>query len=311
MTILSDERGSNHLTSPEEYFGFAMGSARKLARWHPILSYFRYLAESSNRLLYTEYGRDWGDRPLALLTISSPENLRNLEVSTDRAKSALRRANVPTQRTNISCGSRALHLPRHLLDPRKRSRPHPAHAGARPRTSHADRRPNLAHPRSSHFADRSIAQSEWTGNSRRLVRGNTGQSLRRIVTASTVSPIRGARQQSRLVHAQSARKPETVESVLSAWHPQIVFDLHQMQANGPRFVVPPYIDPYDPNVDPLIQVQTSAIGSAIAAELTAQGKPGVATSVIFEAFSPSRAYSHYHGGAEFSPKRPARGWPRR
>ena len=54
-------------------------------------------------------------------------------------------------------------------------------------------------------------------------------------------------------------------------HPQLVFDMHQMNRDGARFMVPPFIDPLDPNQDPVIQQGFAALGSAIAARLTAAG----------------------------------------
>ena len=45
----------------------------------------------------------------------------------------------------------------------------------------------------------------------------------------------------------------TLEHLYDRWHPQIVHDVHQMGTRGARLFVPPYIDPWEPNVDPALR----------------------------------------------------------
>jgi len=85
-------------------------------------------------------------------------------------------------------------------------------------------------------------------------------------------------------------------NVHNAWHPFIIVDMHQMGNRGARLFVPPYVDPYEPNIDPIIRQQVAVMGTFIASELTAQGKGGVMHSSGFDAWTPARAYHHYHGG---------------
>jgi hypothetical protein len=81
-------------------------------------------------------------------------------------------------------------------------------------------------------------------------------------------------------------------------HPQAVFDMHQMGRLGPRYMVPPFIDPLDPNQDPVIQQGFAMLGTHIAQRLTAAEKPGVVTHAIFDNYSPSLAYGNYHGSVD-------------
>ncbi|NNF13877.1 MAG: hypothetical protein HKN72_11670, partial [Gemmatimonadetes bacterium] len=83
----------------------------------------------------------------------------------------------------------------------------------------------------------------------------------------------------------------------NAWHPQIVHDVHQMGSRGARIFFPPYIEPWEPNIDPAITTAVNQLGAYMAAELTAQGKRGVVVNAQYDAFTPARAYMHYHGAA--------------
>jgi len=78
--------------------------------------------------------------------------------------------------------------------------------------------------------------------------------------------------------------------------PEIVHDIHQMDANGARLFLPPYLDPVEPNVDPLLIDGVNALGSAMAWELAGQGKTGISINSTYDAWTPARAYQHYHGG---------------
>jgi hypothetical protein len=88
----------------------------------------------------------------------------------------------------------------------------------------------------------------------------------------------------------------TIDSLHSVWHPEIVNDIHQQGSNGSRIFIPPYMDPVEPNVDPIIMAGVAQMGKAITWRLTAAGKVGVANNTSYDAWTPARAYQHYHGG---------------
>ncbi|MCY7376581.1 MAG: hypothetical protein LH472_11505, partial [Pyrinomonadaceae bacterium] len=76
----------------------------------------------------------------------------------------------------------------------------------------------------------------------------------------------------------------------------IVNDIHQQGANGARLFVPPYMKPVEPNVPPQIVEGYTELGNYIRDEMTRAGFAGITNDSIYDAWTPARAYSHYHGG---------------
>jgi hypothetical protein len=66
------------MQTPEERFGFVMGSDRKLVRWAEMLDYYQELADTSDRVHYEQLGVATEGQPFVMLTISSPENLADI-----------------------------------------------------------------------------------------------------------------------------------------------------------------------------------------------------------------------------------------
>jgi hypothetical protein len=93
-----------------------------------------------------------------------------------------------------------------------------------------------------------------------------------------------------------AETRNVVDNVHRRWYPHVLLDLHQMGEHAPRYVVPPFIDPVEPHVHPLITSLTSAIGSTLATAHHRAGHRGVASGVMFDSYSPTRSFVTHHGG---------------
>ena len=68
-----------HVTSPEEFFGFRLGADRKMARWDRMVEYYQLLGKTSDKLQVVNLGPSTMGNPFLLVIISSPANLARLE----------------------------------------------------------------------------------------------------------------------------------------------------------------------------------------------------------------------------------------
>jgi len=68
------------------------------------------------------------------------------------------------------------------------------------------------------------------------------------------------------------------------WNPQLFVDEHQMGSDGPRMFIPPFADPVDTDVHPLIWREVNIVGANMAHRLEQAGKAGLIYGYSFDAY---------------------------
>ncbi len=273
-----------------------MGADRTVLDWSKVVEYFRLLERSSDRIRVQELGKTTEGRPFILAIISDPETLRNLDRYRQiQAKLADPRLTSPAEAEQLIAAGKTIVLITCSIHSTEIASTHTA----------------------VEFAYRLLAEDTPR---HRSILANTilllvpslnpdGVDLvtrwyrRQLGTPWEGTPPPGLYQ--KYVGHDNNRdwymftQVETrlaVGKIHNVWHPQIVYDVHQMGAYAARLFVPPWLDPVDPNVDAVIAQEMNMIGTGIAADLTAAGKTGIAINAMYDFWTPSRHYQAYHGG---------------
>ncbi|MGH7568739.1 MAG: M14 family metallopeptidase [Gemmatimonadales bacterium] len=285
------------IPTPRSVLGFEPGEDRKLAEWPVLVRYYQALARASDRVDYRELGKTTLGAPFVALVISSPQNLRRL--STYRAFNA-RLADPRSMRTNRDA-QEALRNGKTIV--LITSSIHSTEVGGHLTPA------VLAHRLAT---DTSATTRAILDNVILWLVPSLNPDGLTIVTKwynrTVGTPAEGS-EPPELYHHYTGHDNNrdwyaftqvetrlTVDSLHNVWHPQIVHDIHQQGTNGSRLFLPPYLDPVEPNVDPQLIDGVNALGTAMAWELAGQGKTGISVNAIYDAWTPARAYQHYHGG---------------
>ncbi|MGI6357741.1 MAG: M14 family metallopeptidase [Bacillota bacterium] len=284
------------ISSPEQHLGFPVGSDRRLANWEQIAGYFTLLAEQADCLQLEELGKSTEGRPFLLATISSPENLARLDhYRAIQARLADPRGLSEQEAAELIAEGKTICLITCSI--------HASEVGA------AQMSMELAYDlvtrndrETAEILDNVIFLLVPSLNPDGLdmvvdwYEQSLGTAYEGMMLPELYQKYTGHDNNRDWFMATQVETRLAIEKIHNVWHPHIVHDQHQQSSEGPRMVLPPFIDPYDENVDPILRGMVNWLGMSMASELTGRGFKGVATNLKYDAFSPSRAYQHYHGG---------------
>jgi len=284
------------VTSPAAYFGFPLGADRKLADWNQLTAYYQKLAQQSPRIRYAELGKTTEGRPFALVTISAPENLRELaRYQRIQAQLADPRTTPPALAKRLEAeGKGVLVLTCNIHSTEIASSQTAAEfayqmaSGDSPAIQ-AILRNDIILLVPSLNPDGQQLVVDWY----KRYLGTPYEGMPPVVLYQKYVGHDDNRDWYMFTQKETQL---TVDKILNPWHPQILYDVHQMGAIGPRLFLPPWVDPIDPNIDPIIVEGMNAVGVDTARDLTAQGKTGVLVDGVYDGFSPARQYIVYHAG---------------
>jgi hypothetical protein len=286
------------IPAPNEIIGFTPGDDKKLASWNQIVDYFKKLDAASDRVKFEEIGKTTMGAPFVYATISAPENLKNLEkykqINAKLADPRIIKNNAKLAQSLIKQGKTIVLITCGI---------HSTEVG-------------------STLSSMLIAHRLATSNEPEIqkILQNTIVLLVPSLNPDGVDIVKNWYDKTLGTKFEGTSPPElyhkyvghdnnrdwyaftqvetqlTVDKIHNEWHPQIVNDIHQQGANGARLFVPPYMKPVEPNVPKEIIEGYTELGNYIRDEMTKQGFAGITNDSIYDAWTPARAYSHYHGG---------------
>ncbi len=281
------------LPSPASQLGFEIGAERKLADWKEITAYFAKLDQKSERLQLVELGKSTEGRPLVMAIITAPSNF-------NRMKDILRMQSLLADPRRMHADSLAGFMQRGRTVVMITCSIHSTEIAA------SQMAMQLAYQLAS--ANDARTREILENVVLLLVPSPNPDGVQMVVDwyeKNLATPFEGT-SPPWLYHPYAGHDNNRdwfmlnlVETRLitrelyQKWFPQIVYDVHQMGRRGPRFVIPPFYEVSNPNIDPIILRSLMQIGGHMATDLAAAGFTGIATETTFDTW--------WHGGLRTAP----------
>jgi len=264
------------IQSPEQFFGFRIGSDNKLARWDRIVEYMRQVDTVSDRIQMRELGKSTNDNPFVVLEISAPDTLKNLDRYKQLERKLYFQNGAPTDAERdeifaqgklviaITCSIHATEIGATQMAVEL---VHRLATDNSPQVKKIlDNVIFLLVP--SLNPDGQIMITDWFNK-------NLGTPYETSAIPYLYHPYVGHDNNRDMYMFTQKESQLTAKLLWHDWFPSVWLDEHQMGSNAARIFVMPATDPINPNVHPLIYRWNGILGQSQAAALEAAGKEGI------------------------------------
>jgi hypothetical protein len=266
--------GQGKITTPKEQFGFSIGDDYQLANYVQLQNYWRKLAEESPRLKLVEIGKTAEGRPMTMAVITSPENHKRIARFKDIARRLALAEEIDEQDAkSLAREGRAvvwidggLHATEVL--------------GAQHIIELVYQMVSLNDPESLRFLDDVVLLvacanpdgmdlvSDWYMR-------ESEPAKRSMAGIPRLYQKYIGHDNNRDFYISNMPETEAINRVFyHEWFPQIVYNHHQSGPPGTVLFAPPFRDPFNYNLDPLVPMGIDLVSAAMHNRFVAEGKPG-------------------------------------
>src|SRR2546425_7348726 len=288
-------QAQTRITTPKEQFGFDIGDDYVVVNYTQYVDYLKKLSRESDRLKVEEIGKSSDGRSMYLAMITSAENQKNLarykEIS--RRLAAAEGLDEDQARALAAEGKAVVWIDGGL------------HAtevlGAQQLIENIYQLVNRTDPETMRLLnDVVILNCLVNPDGMELVSNwymRTDDPARRSITdIPRLYNKYAGHDDNRDFYMTALAETEAINRVLfREWFPQIVYDHHQTGPRGAVMFSPPFRDPFNYHLDPLVITLLDEVGAAMHSRFAMEEKPGVTSR------SGANYSTWWNGGLRTSP----------
>ena len=262
------------LTTPEEQFGYRIGTDYQLVNYQGLTDYWHLLARQSDRMTLESIGKTSEGREQWMATITSPANRPNLERYKEIARRLAQAEGVTEEeaRALAAEGKAVIWIDGGL------------HAtevlGIQQLMELVWQMVSRDDPETMRFLDDVILLATHANpDGHALVANWYMRSDDPLERSSRGIPVLyqkyAGHDNNRDFYMASLAESENMNRVMyREWFPQIVYNHHQTGPSGTVMFAPPFRDPPNHNLDPIILTSLDQVGSAMHHRFVVEGKGG-------------------------------------